>query len=339
LKILIAEDDPTSSLLLTKTLQKDGYEVVACANGLLALEALRRDTFDAVITDWMMPEMDGITMVRRARAEFDSLPPLLVVTALSSGDAKQHALDAGADDYLAKPYQPQEILRRLRNCIQRAGQPAPQAPPTRVTKVSTPVIHPRDAVLVGIAASTGGPEALRAVLPGIEPGLAATYLVVLHGPGWMLETFAERMQSLTQLDVKVAEDQLPLRADMLLVAPGDVHMVVDPKGTKVRLSNEPPENFVRPAADPLLRSMAVSHGSATIAVVLTGMGRDGALGAQQIHSVGGHVIAQDPATAVASSMPRSAVALGVADDIRPLAEIGTAISRAVRGRVKGLARV
>ena len=324
MKILIAEDDPTSAMLLERTLESDGYKVVATLDGAQALAAIRRETFDALITDWMMPNMDGISLVRRVRAEFDVPPPILVVTALSSADAKLHALDAGADDYLAKPYQPHEILRRLRSCIDRARQPAPGATIDASTLGMT-AARPADHVGVAIAASTGGPEALRMVVPELTPGAGAAYFLVLHGPAWMLETFAERLVGLSKLNVCLAEDHAPIALDTLYVCPGEVHLVVE--GNELRLSHEPAENFVRPAADPLFRSVAASYGRNAIAVVMTGMGRDGSLGAQYVHHAGGHVLVQDPTTATAASMPRTTLGMGCVDKIFRLEELGAGIRR------------
>lgn len=334
MKILIAEDDPTSAMLLKRTLESDGFTVVATTDGTQALDAIRREVFDALITDWMMPNMDGISLVRRVRAELESPPPILVVTALSSDDAKTHALHAGADDYLAKPYQPREILRRLRNCIERAKQPAPgrRFDPSAVKKVSA---RPNDHVGVAIGASTGGPEALRLVVPALRPDLRAAYFLVLHGPIWMLETFTERLMEISELDVCLAEDQQPIQVGKLYVCPGEVHLVVD--GAKMRLSNEPAENFVRPAVDPLFRSLAASYGKHSLAVVMTGMGRDGSLGAQHVYHAGGRVLVQDPTTAVAASMPRTTLGMGCVHQILRLEELGAGIHQHTRELASHLA--
>lgn len=326
MKILIAEDDPTSAKLLAKALESAGYHVVSTADGVQAMAAMRAQRFDAVLTDWMMPNMDGISLIRRVRAEFESPPPMLVITALSSADARQHAIEAGADDYLAKPYRPQEILKRLSDCIERANQPMPN--PSNPTRVHTPDRLP-DHVGVGIAASTGGPEALRDLVPELPTDANAAYFVVLHGPDWMLQTFAERAQSLTSMEAVLARDADAVRPGVLYICPGDRHLVVDPAGPSTRLTLDPPENFVRPAADPLFRSIAATYGPRSVAVVLTGMGRDGSLGAQQVHAVGGRVVIQDPATAIAASMPRSTLNLGVVDSIVQLYEMSGTISRSI----------
>jgi two-component system chemotaxis response regulator CheB len=272
--------------------------------------------------------MDGIALVRRVRAELESPPPILVVTALSSGDARSHALEAGADDYLAKPYEPRKVLRRLKSCIARQLQPTPD--PVDSKDMPSPAALSSDHIGVALVASTGGPEALRKLLAELDPNLPATYFLILHGPAWMLETFADRMRDVSPLDVRLAADHARIEVGGVLVCPGDFHMKIDGSGQKIRLTTEPPENFVRPAADPLLRSLAAVYGTRAVGVILTGMGRDGSLGSQHVHAAGGTVLIQNPNTAVASSMPRTALSMGTADQILDLDQIPDALHRTIR---------
>jgi two-component system chemotaxis response regulator CheB len=152
--------------------------------------------------------------------------------------------------------------------------------------------------------------------------------LVLHGPAWMLETFAARLQREAQIPVRLAEDGMPVEPGRLLVAPGDWHMVVA-DGPVVRLQKDPPENYMRPAADPLFRSMAAVFQRNAIGVVLTGMGRDGTLGASEISAGGGVVVCQDPRTAVAPSMPQTVVNAGVATSIVPLQDVAGEVMRRI----------
>ena len=117
------------------------------------------------------------------------------------------------------------------------------------------------------------------------------------------------------------------KAGEIYVAPGDRHLTITPNRLKRRLVDDPPENYVRPSADPLLRSAARAFGRYCIAAVMTGLGRDGASGASHVAKAGGIVIAQDPATAVAPSMPRTIIEMGITENVVPLTEIALAISR------------
>lgn len=334
MKILIAEDDLTSAHLLHRTLLKAGHFVAVARDGKQALLALQQAgqahaPFDALLTDWMMPEMDGIELIRRARTLPGPVPAIMVLTTLSSEQARSHALQAGADDYLAKPYEPRQVLLRLNDCLRRRDQPPPQPqlqrPASEVPAARGPAVPP-PCVGVVITASTGGPQALIEVLRGLPATDRAAFFLVLHGPAWMLETFAHRLQQETRMKVHLAADGQQAAPGAVYLAPGDRHLCVQ-ADLRLRLIDEPPENFVRPSADPLFRSAARAFGRHCLAVVMTGLGRDGALGAEHIAAAGGVVLAQEPTTAVAASMPQSVIALGVARDVLPLQSLPAAISR------------
>lgn len=322
MKILIVEDDPTSTLVLERSLRKAGYETVSAPDGLAALELLQGSACDAIVSDWMMPRMDGIELVRKIRETVQPPPVVLMVTALASPDARTHALAAGADDYLAKPFSVPEVLERLGNCLARRAQPEPKLAPA--SPETPPQLPPPPFPALAIAASTGGPEAVREVMRHLEEVQDVAALLVLHGPAWMLETFAGRLQKETSLAVRLAEDQMPIEPGKLYIAPGEWHMLVDPS-MAIKLNKDAPENYMRPAADPLFRSVARVFHRASVGVILTGMGRDGTLGASELASSGASVIVQDPRTAIAPSMPQTAINAGVATEVHSLQHVAGAI--------------
>jgi two-component system chemotaxis response regulator CheB len=334
LRVLIAEDDRTSALLLEHAVTRAGHEALVVQDGQEALSRLGDGGYDAVLTDWMMPRMDGIELIRRAREDVSTPPIFLVVTALASAEARQHALRAGADDYIAKPFSARDVLERLENCFARHRQPEP-ARPQFEPAVDLAVLPPR--VGVCIAASTGGPEALKEVIGSLGNMPEASLYVVQHGPTWMLETFAARLQEDAAMPVRLAKDGMQSQAGVIYIAPGDRHMTVDPETFAMRLNDEPPENYMRPAADPLFRSVATAFGPYGIAVVLTGMGRDGTLGAATIAAAGGVVLAQDPRTAVASSMPQTAVNIGAVREVVALKLLGTSLRTHIHALAQKLA--
>ncbi len=327
-KILIVEDDPTSTLILERSLRKAGYETLSASDGVEALEILQEQPCDAIVSDWMMPRMDGIELIHRLRLTMQPLPVFLIVTSLSMPEARTHALQAGADDYLAKPFAVPEVLERLANCLARRQQPEPLPSSFRRTPSKKPSAPPPDFIAIGITASTGGPEAVREVVRGIGSLKESCIFLVLHGPAWMLETFASRLQRETNLPVRLAEEGMSVEAGKILLAPGDWHMTIAP-GPVVRLNKDAPENYMRPAADPLFRAMASVFQTNAMGVILTGMGRDGALGAAEIVANGGLVFAQDPQTAVAPSMPQTAINAGVVSQTLPLHEIAPEILRKI----------
>jgi two-component system chemotaxis response regulator CheB len=195
--------------------------------------------------------------------------------------------------------------------------PAERGSPTRV---------------VGIGASAGGVDALTRLVRQLPAGLQAAVCVVLHVPATGRSLLAPILARHTDLAVRVAEHGAPLRAGMMYVAPPDWHLTV--VGDRLRLDRGPKENGARPAADPMLRSLAAGFGVRSVAVVLSGALGDGSAGALAVRRAGGVVLVQDPADATVPSMPESALrAIGDADAVLPAAELGTALARLADGGV------
>lgn len=325
-KILVAEDELTNSILLKRLLTKAGYSVVVANNGLDAYKHLEKESFDALLTDWMMPNMDGIELIRKVRESIKEIPLIIMITALVSEGARTYALESGADDYIAKPIDVEELLTRVKDGLDKKEQKAPEGASGTVSRTveSLPPF-----VGVGVATSTGGPPTLIELFRQIPEDVRAAFFVVQHGPSWMLETFSQRLQKETKLKVSLAANGQQAEPGNIYIAPGDKHLRVEQNTFKILLDDGPKENFVRPAADPLLRSLATAFGKYSIAVILTGLGRDGAQGAAQISSVQGTVLVQDPESAVAPSMPRTVIEGGVPSKVIPISEMGKTVTETI----------
>jgi two-component system chemotaxis response regulator CheB len=180
--------------------------------------------------------------------------------------------------------------------------------------------------------STGGPNALAAIVADLPPALGVPIFVVQHMPALFTRMLAERLDRVAALTVVEAADGELVVADRVYIAPGGRHLsLVDTrKGggeVRVRLTEDPPENYCRPAADVLFRAAAAVYGPGTLAVVLTGMGHDGLRGSEAVQAAGGHVIAQSEATSVVASMPAAVAAAGLTDAVVPLDRMASELIR------------
>ncbi|MEY4745803.1 MAG: hypothetical protein RLZZ442_395 [Cyanobacteriota bacterium] len=326
IRVLVIDDSALVRKTITDTLQMDpDIEVVGVANDpLIAIDKIPKLQPDVLTLDMEMPRMDGLTFLRKLKSE-NSPIPVVVISSLTQQGSKLalDAMEAGAKEVLAKPdgsssigalagklaYHVKAAAKARRDLTALPAPPQRQA--FRPTSSSTP--SPSDRRLVLIGSSTGGVEALRYILPALPVDLPAI-AVVQHIPAYFSKAVAERINSLSGLEVKEAVDNDPLVPGVCLIAPGDYHMMVVKQGTyRVRLLQTPPVHHCRPAVDVLFRSAAAAAGPHALGVLLTGMGSDGARGLQAIKQAGGRCLAQDEASSVIYGMPRAAVALGVVD--------------------------
>jgi two-component system, chemotaxis family, protein-glutamate methylesterase/glutaminase len=321
-RVLIAEDDPVSARMMELALSRAGFQVERADNGEAALKALSAKAFDALVTDWLMPEMDGIELCRRVRAEVPHRPAVLMITALASAESRTKALASGADDFLAKPAEPSSVVNAVKAAVARRNQPSPSSALLQAVPRHGSVPF----VALGIAASTGGPAALSTLISLLQPGDNTRTFVVQHGPVWMMDDLVVQLQQHSRLKIVLASPGLRPEADQVLIAPGSRHMILDHDTYRIRLLDTVAENYVKPAADPLFRSLAAACGPFAICAVLTGLGRDGGVGAVEVASRGGSVFIQAPADCVAPHMPQTVLDLGIAKASLPLAELAARIN-------------
>jgi two-component system, chemotaxis family, protein-glutamate methylesterase/glutaminase len=356
---MVVDDSVVVRKIVTDVLSADpDIEVVGTAvNGKIAVGKLEQLKPDLVTMDIEMPEMNGIEAVRAIRAgaggggagRGHSRVPIIMFSTLTErgASATLDALSAGANEYVTKPANVgsvgqsmesvrEQLIPKIKALTGRPVTPGP-APAARVTP--PPPAAPRSgpgkkpAVLV-IGSSTGGPEALAKVLPQLPASLPVPVLLVQHMPPVFTRQFAQRLDRLCALRVVEAADGSPLTPGTVHLAPGDHHLVVRTSGRhghQTGLTQGPPENFCRPAVDPLFRSAVAAYDGAVLGVVLTGMGSDGRNGAGEIRAAGGTVVVQDQATSVVWGMPGAVSQAGYADETLPLDRIADAITRHLSG--------
>ncbi len=327
MNILVVDDVVTVVSILRTTLSSKGHSVTTARDGKQAAEILTTSPMDIVLTDWLMPELDGLGLIQWIRAHVQPVPVIIMITSMESADARVKVLDAGADAYLVKPIKPQGIIDVITDIEQKKFQ---RVTPSIIDKIA---IHKRSKELgysgVGIVAGTSGAAVIRTLFKRIEHPERASYFIVLHGPGWASEALADQIQMETPLPVVIPADGERVERGTIYVAPGDKHMTVDPEGPVIRLLSTPPENFLRPSADPLFRSLAAAYGTHAIGVVLGGTGCDASVGCGHVKIGKGTTIVQDPSASISPQMPQNVVTLGLAQHVVPLEHIPEELSRRI----------
>jgi len=340
IRVLVVDDSAFIRHAVSKHLGADPeVEVIGQAtDGLDALEQVRKLKPDVVTLDVEMPRLDGLGMLERLMRERPT-PVVMLSSVTSEGaDATMRALALGAVDFVTKPSLNvtvgrvmAELIAKIKAAAASRVKPKPiplrPAPPAAREARSLRPLRRNDKVLV-IGSSTGGPRALYEVIPALPADLPVAVLVVQHMPAGFTRSLAQRLDQATALVVKEAETGDSLRAHQVLVAPGGYHMLIGENGA-VALDDGPTVNGVRPSVDVTMKALAEHYGPRVVAVVLTGMGRDGMAGALAIKARGGRVIAEDESTCVVYGMPKSVVEAGAVDKIVPLPDIARETARMI----------
>lgn len=340
--------------------------VASVGNGLMALQSLERHDVEVIVLDIEMPVMDGLTALPKLLAKDPDLQIIMASTlTLANADISMRALEAGAADYIPKPTTSKEIagtadfkrdlLEKVkalgaarRSPTRRARARFPSAPPLPVRSrepMARPaaasavpghqivLCKPADEVpeIVAIGSSTGGPQALFKLLTALTAvgGVRQPIVITQHMPATFTVILAQHISRLANVNAAEGQDGEIIRPERVYVAPGDFHMTVEARGGDkvLRVTKGPPENYCRPAVDPMFRSLAGVYGRRVLAVVLTGMGADGAKGGVDIQTAGGTVIAQDEASSVVWGMPGATVQAGVCSAVLPLDDIAPYIKK------------
>lgn len=347
IRVLVVDDAAAVRRVVSDVLASDPeIEVAGVApTGRLALAKLPQLNPDLVTLDVEMPGMSGLETLAEIRTYYPDLPVIMVSAHTEQGAVVTlEALSLGASDYLAKPaglpsaedvqaYLREHLLPKVKAlCASKIGHPASPlvarpAPPEAGPREVRPRAERLD--VVGIGVSTGGPNALATILSRLAADFPVPILVVQHMPPVFTRLLAERLCDSTPLRVREAVPGGQLEPGVVWLARGDHHMVVEKQGrrTSVSINQEPRENSCRPSVDVLFRSLAATFGPRSLAVVLTGMGRDGLLGCHEVRDAGGQVLVQDEATSVVWGMPGFVANAGLAQAVLPLDGVAAEIER------------
>jgi two-component system chemotaxis response regulator CheB len=352
IRVLVVDDSALIRNLMKEIIDKtDDMETVGVApDALVARELIRSLDPDVITLDIEMPKMDGLDFLERLM-RLRPMPVVMVSTLTERGaDATFRALELGAVDFVAKPKLgiaqgmsdcAIEIREKIRAAA-KSKQPRrrdPLAETASLVAITSPkgtqtirteghapaarVMHTSGMEkIIAIGASTGGTEAIREVLCRL-PADSPAVLITQHMPPGFTKSFARRLNSLCKIVVKEAEHGERILPGHAYIAPGGRHLALGRSGLNyvVEISDEAPVNRHRPSVDVLFSSVAANAGANAIGVILTGMGKDGAVSMLELRSKGGFTIAQDESSCVVFGMPREAIAIGAVEETISLSHI------------------
>lgn len=347
-KVLLVDDSSIIRRQVSRLLANhpDIIIVAEAENGKVALSKLESTDPDIVILDIEMPELDGIETLKEIRKINQRLPILMFSTLTQKGAATTlEAFANGASDYIPKPGSTDaatvsldEVKQQLIDKITSLGfsysaYRRKKNSNVRSIENSTSTYALRKSPLlqniqiIAIGTSTGGPAALETLFKNLGTKITCPIAIVQHSPPVFTKLLADRLKKASGLNVIEATDGDTVKASHVYIAPGGFHLTIENAGDifLTRLNQEPPENSCRPAVDVLFKSIAKAYRSNALGVIMTGMGKDGLSGCEQMCTAGASIIAQDEQSSVVWSMPSHVVKAGLASAVLPLEKLHSEI--------------
>lgn len=343
IEVLVVDDSALMRKVISDMINSEvNMKVIAtCRNGEELLSRLKDINPDVITLDVEMPKMDGITALKHIKAMHINIPVIVLSSITKQGvRLTMECLEAGAFDFLPKPSGTisldldkvkSELVEKVRIAVN--GKDPFAKKEFTVAQIindnSKVCIECRGINAVVIGASTGGPKALYTVITSLPEGLGVPIFVVQHMPQGFTKAFSERLNGASKLKVSEATEGESIEKDTVYIAPGGKHMIIG-LDKIIHLNEEPPIWGVRPAVDKLFISASKLYGSHLLSVVLTGMGKDGAAGTQEVKGAGGITISEDESTCTIYGMPKAAYETGKVDMVLPLNNIASEIVKVVR---------
>lgn len=344
-RVMIVDDEVRTRRSLNDSIQSQlmNFEVVAVTSSMAtALIRLEHSATDFLVVDFDLLENDSHSVVQEILKKWESLTILSYRTSDTGVWKNLHSLGSNRDriELINSSPDPEQIssdvvlrLRKATRSLQtnRILTPNP-SPSTSNYNFSPVVFEEKKPALIVIGVSTGGPNALADIIPLLPASLEVPILIVQHMPASFILPLAERLTTLGKIRVQVAQNGEKIKGSICRIAPGECHLEINQTGgvLSTHLTDSPPENSCKPAADVLFRSAARACGNEVLAIVLTGMGRDGCAGSKSIREAGGNVIVQDERSSVVWGMPGAVVEANLANKVLPLTEIAPEIIRRCR---------
>ncbi len=350
-RVLVVDDSPFFRRAIARILEKDPQiKVIGFAkDGEEAVQKVLELSPDVVTLDIEMPRKDGIEALKEIMEKKPT--PVIMVSALTTegAEATIKALELGAIDFIPKGVDKgllefynieKDLITKVKNAKGKIGRiqkikriVAETEKPSVEVSSTRPLTHKEGHYeILSIGSSTGGPPALQSIFSKLKRTFKLPVVIAQHMPPLFTKLLAERLNGLTHLSVKEAEDGEPVEEGVAYIAPGGKQMMVISKSGKkiIKVTDSPPNIIFKPSVDLLFKSVAESYEKSVIGVILTGMGQDGCEGAKDIKRKGGVMIAQDESTCVVYGMPKCVVEKKLADYVLPLPEIPDVINNMVK---------
>lgn len=348
-RVLVVDDSAYTRQMIKRIIEQEAaFEIAGVSSdGIDAMAKTLRLQPDIITLDFEMPEMDGFSFLRWLMKERPT--PVIMVSSHADSRTVFKALELGAVDFVAKPTRrasvelqviEKDLVRKLKGMrgirldklnrnLELLGPE--QAVEEKERKQSTGGID-----MVAIGASTGGPAALQIILTRLPADFRAAVLVSQHMPRGFTGSLAERLDRISNLRIKEAEDGEPVRRGTVYICPGGSHIGVKKRSgdASIALREGRLTDRYTPSVDHMMKSAADHYGAGCLGVILTGMGNDGKNGMVEIRERGGYTIAESEASAVVFGMPAEAIKAGAAEQVLPVSEISAELVRAVNGTLR-----
>ncbi|MDA8090724.1 MAG: chemotaxis response regulator protein-glutamate methylesterase [Nitrospiraceae bacterium] len=347
IKVLVVDDSAFMRNVLSKMLESDPEITVigTAANGYEAVEQAAALGPDIITMDLEMPGMDGIEALKKIMAA--NPVPVIMLSSQTSEGAKVtlHALELGAVDFISKNLSESslDIMKIKKIVVEKVKHLGRKKffhrPAREIPQRETDTLRLEDVCaerinfdIVAIGTSTGGPKALQQIIPSLPRNFPVPVLVSQHMPANFTKPFADRLNQLSTLEVKEAEDGETAKSGVVYIAPGGGHMVLHCGMPRPSIMISYAGDFIyRPSVDAMMSSVAGHFPGRAVGVILTGMGHDGLEGLKDLKRAGGKIIAQNEKTCVIYGMPKAVVEAGIADSVLPIDDIPEAIVKYICG--------